>query len=76
VLYDSGAFVLEFVNLEVEFRGRYVEASGVVDFSWEGSSVAGPWGATGTMNGDSLEVHYNVVMQMNDFEDAVYARTR
>jgi hypothetical protein len=30
-------------------------------------------GATGTVKGDSLAVQYNLMMQLTDFEDAVYA---
>ena len=72
VLYDNGAFVLQYVALGSQYRGKYTEANGVISFEWEGWSVAGPWGATGTLNGDSLAVHYNSVMQWTDFQDAVY----
>jgi hypothetical protein len=72
VLYDNGAFVLQYVALSAQYRGKYTEANGVISFEWEGWSVAGPWGATGTLNGDSLAVHYNSVMQWTDFQDAVY----
>jgi hypothetical protein len=73
VLYDNGAFVLQYSSLgEGGYRGGYKEANGVVIFEWEGWSVAGPWGATGTLNGDSLTVRYNEIMQHTDFEDAVY----
>ena len=41
-------------------------------FEWEGWNVAGPWGATGTLKGDSLTVQYNEIMQHTDFEDALY----
>ena len=72
VLYDNGAFVLQYVGLGGEYRGAYREANGVIAFEWEGWSVAGPWGATGTIKGDSLTVRYNLIMQLTDFEDAVY----
>jgi hypothetical protein len=74
VLYDNGAFMLEYVGLG-QCRGAYTDANGVITFEWEGWSTAGPWGAIGTLKGDSLTVQYNVVMQMSDFEDAVYALT-
>jgi hypothetical protein len=48
-------------------------ADGVITFDWEGWSAAGPWGATGSIRGDSLTVEYNLIMQLTDFEDAVYA---
>jgi hypothetical protein len=73
VLYDNGAFVLQYTS--GQYRGKYTEASGAIDFEWEGTSTAGPWGATGTLKGDSLTVQYNLIMQLTDFEDAVYALT-
>ena len=73
VLYDNGAFVLQYPSLgEGGYRGGYQEANGVITFEWEGWSVAGPWGATGTLNGDSLTVQYNEIMQLTDFEAALY----
>ena len=51
----------------------YTEATGVMNFQWEGWSTTGPWGPTGTVNGNSLTVQYNAVMEWSDFEDAVYA---
>lgn len=75
VLYDNGAFVLEYAGLG-EYRGGYTRSDGVLAFEWEGWSTAGPWGATGTLVGDSLRVEYNTVMQLSDFEDAVYALVR
>ena len=74
VLYDNGAFALQYFSL-VEgdgYRGRYTETNGVIDFDWEGWSNAGPWDAIGTLTGDSLTVQYNIIMQMTDFENAVY----
>jgi hypothetical protein len=74
VLYDNGAFVLQYLGgLGGEYRGAYAETNGVITFRWEGWSVAGPWGATGTLKGDLLTVQYNLIMQLTDFEDAVYA---
>jgi hypothetical protein len=75
VLYDNGAFVLQYVGLGGGYRGGYTEANGVIVFEWEGWSAAGPWGATGTVKGDSLTVQYNLIMQLTDFEDAAYVRT-
>ena len=73
VLYDNGAFVLQYPSLgEVGYRGGYKDANGVIAFEWEGWSIAGAWGATGTLKGDSLTVQYNQIMQYTDFEDAVY----
>ena len=44
VVYDNGAFVLQYVGLG-EYRGGYTDANGIVTFEWEGWSTAGPWGA-------------------------------
>jgi len=77
VLYDNGAFALQYrtCNCGGEYRGRYTEARGVITFEWDGWSVAGPWGASGTLQGDTLTVRYNQIMQLTDFEDAAYLRT-
>ena len=69
VLYDNGAFELQYPSLGVGYRGRHVDANGVITFEWEGT---GGWDATGTLQGDSLTVRYNLNMQLSDFEDAVY----
>ncbi len=75
VLYDNGAFVLQYTSLgDGGYRGAYEDTNGVITLQWEGWSRAGPWGATGTLKGDLLTVQYNLVMQMTDFEDAVYVR--
>jgi len=74
VLYDNGAFVLQYVGLGADYGGGYTETNGVIAFEWEGWSVAGPWGATGTIRGETLTVQYNLIMQLTDFEDAVYTR--
>jgi len=75
VLYDNGAFVLQYGSPSGGYRGKYDETNGVIVFTWEGWSAAGPWGATGRLTGDSLTVQYNLIMQLTDFEDAVYALT-
>jgi hypothetical protein len=73
VLYDNGAFVLQYPSLgERGYRGAYKDTNGVIAFEWEGWSIAGPWGATGALKADSLTVQYNQIMQLTDFEDAVY----
>jgi hypothetical protein len=73
VLYDNGAFVLQYPTLgEGGYRGGYKSANGLIMFDWQSSSVAGLWGATGTVNGDALTIRYNLIMQQTDFEDAVY----
>jgi hypothetical protein len=76
VLYDDGAFVLQYPSLgsQVSYRGAYTVSNGVLNFQWEGWSTAGPWGATGTLEGNSLTVQYNLIMELTDFENAVYVR--
>ena len=76
VLYDDGSFALQYLNAATgEYRGRYKEVDGNITFEWEGWSTAGPWGATGSLTANSLTVRYNLIMEMSDFEDAVYGRT-
>lgn len=76
ILYDNGAFVLEYARIWKSYRGAYTEANGVVTFEWEGWSTAGRWAATGTLDGDALIVRYNMVMNMSDFDDAGYILDR
>jgi hypothetical protein len=71
-LYDNGAFALRYVSTGAEYRGGYTESDGVITFEWEGWSRAGPWRATATLTSDTLSVSYNTIMQLTDFEDAVY----
>ena len=70
--YDGGNEYLR----GIQYKGQYTQTNNSVSFSWEGWSVAGPWGATGTLRGDTLTVGYNMIMTMSDFEDAVYLRKR
>ena len=79
VLYDDGTFGLQYSSANYpffEYRGTYKEANAVITFEWEGWSTAGPWGATGSLTEDSLTVRYNLIMQLSDFEDGVYIRTK
>lgn len=77
VLYDNGAFVLQYPSTgEGGYRGGYSEANGALTFAWEGWSAAGPWGAAGILTGDSLTLKFNPIMQLTDFEDAVYVLMR
>jgi hypothetical protein len=73
VLYDNGAFALQYAS-RGEYRGAYTESNGVITFQWEGWSISGPWGATGTLKDGLLTVQYNLIMQLTDFEDAVYLK--
>ncbi len=73
VLANDGTFVLEYPH--VAYRGRYSEVGGRITFDWDGWSVAGPWGASGVFNGNSMIVRYNLIMIHSDFEDGVYVKT-
>lgn len=73
-LYDNGAFALDYSS--GSYTGTYSERDGAIVFEWEAGSSGGAWGATGSVSGDTLTIRYNVVMQMSDFEDAVYFRVR
>ena len=78
VLYDNGAFVLQYQSLGeggYGYRGQYQDANGVLMFLFEfqGRSVGSPLDdATGILKGDSLTVQYDEIMKHADFEDAVY----
>ena len=72
MLYENGAFELRSHGIGAIYRGRFNQTDSAVTFHWEGWSSAGPWGASGSFDGDTLTVRYNVVMMLTDFEDAVY----
>jgi hypothetical protein len=76
VLYDNGAFGLQYPGIEYVYRGGYRDANGVLVFLFDsstGRSVDEPWNdATGTLKGNLLTVQYDEIMQHSDFEDAVY----
>ncbi len=75
VLYDNGAFEFQYIDMISKYPGSYKQENNAIMFQWEGWSVAGPLGATGTLRGDTLTVVYNDIMVMTDFEDAVYLKT-
>lgn len=73
VLQQGSAFSLQYGSLGIEYVGTYAEADGRINFSFSGD---GRWDATGTLNGDRLEVRYGLIMQHSDFEDALYQRSQ
>ena len=73
VLYENGAFSLRYAAPIGEYVGTYRQDAGRIVFSF---SADGRWGATGTLNGDWLEVRYNTIMEHSDFENAVYRRAQ
>jgi hypothetical protein len=77
VLYADSTFGLQFSSLRFgffEYTGRFSRADTRITFDWDGWSSAGKWGATGTLQGDKLDVSYNYIMWMTDFMDGVYVR--
>ena len=81
ILHNDGSFVLQYnydggnqYRIGIQYKGWYSQTNNSVSFTWEGWSTAGPWGANGTLRGDTLTVGYNPVMSLTDFEDAVYLR--
>jgi hypothetical protein len=85
VLYDDGDFELQYASARFgvfTYTGRYQEVSteivgnAGIYFDWDGWSTAGPWGAVGTLRGDILDVKYNLIMEMSDFESGRFVRAR
>jgi len=75
VLQEDGTFALQYVkDFFFEYTGRYSRENASIAFAFDANS--GAWQATGTIHGDSLVVAYNTNMQLSDFEDGVYVRTR
>ena len=78
VLYDDSTFTLQFLSARFgffEYTGRYSRLNSQITFTWNGWSTAGPWGADGTLRGDSLSVTYNTIMMLTDFIDGTYIHT-
>ena len=73
VLYHNGTFALQYVSLGGEYLGTYRRENGLISFRFVAD---GRWVATGTLNGDLLEVRYDVIMELSDFENAVYRRSQ
>ena len=75
ILGEEGGFSLEFFSPNFgmfEYPGRYSRDGTALELDFDGWSRAGPWLATGTLEGDSLTVTYNVVMMLSDFVDGTY----
>ena len=79
VLFSDSTFQLQFASFRFgifSYAGRYSRSDSLITYIWEGWSTAGPWGATGTLRGDTLAVRYNMIMMMTDFIDGDYVRSR
>lgn len=71
----DGTFGLDFGDTSTssaEFLGTYSREGTVLVFDFEGSSILGPWQATGTLAGDCMTVDYNDAMEIVDFEDGQF----
>lgn len=71
VLQDSGTFSLQYASQDGEWVGTYRLENGRISFFFDGFD-----GATGTLNGDLLEIRYGDRMEHSDFESAVYRRSQ
>ena len=73
VLYENGAFALQYVSLAGQYTGSYRQEDGSIYFDFNADRL---WDASGTLNDDLLEVRYSDQMQHSDFENAVYIRSQ
>ena len=73
VLYDNGAFSLEYEEFATPYLGTYRQENGLIDFDF---IAGGSSDASGALNGDLLEVRYSDRMLHSDFENAVYRRSQ
>jgi hypothetical protein len=73
VLYVDSTFSLQYDSC-CDYRGTYSRADSAITFEFNAASLAGPWVATGIVDGDYLGVKYNPVMLFDDFEDGLYIR--
>lgn len=79
VLYPDSTFALQFSSGRFglfEYAGRFSRTNAGIKLSFDAWSTAGPWEATATLDGDAVNVTYNLVMSFADFVDGVYVRSR
>lgn len=75
VFHEDGSFELQYIQRYrgvVQYDGDYSQRGSTIDFAFDVRSSAGPMEAIGILDGDYLEVKYNVVMFLTDFEDGLY----
>lgn len=75
VLNPAGTFALRYPELSatLAYVGTYQQDGDHISFRF---SSDGRWEAEGTLNDDSLTVRYNIIMEMSDFDNAIYKRTQ
>lgn len=76
LLYDTGAFGLRYDTFSHVYLGTYRQEGATITFWFDGQWTWNQGIATGTLNGDLLEVRYSDIMVHSDFENAVYRRSR
>jgi hypothetical protein len=72
VLYDNGAFYLEYAGISHRYHGVYQQENNRISFDL---NADGRPDASGDRHGELLEVRYSESMHHADFEDAVYRRS-
>lgn len=75
LLYQNGVFGLRYDAFAHVYVGAYRQENATIVFSFDGAWTWDHGIATGTLEGDLLEVRYSDIMQHSDFENAVYRRT-
>jgi hypothetical protein len=73
VLYDNGAFSLQYASLAASYPGTYRQENGRISFDF---NADGSWDGSGALNADLLEVRYTETMEHSDFENALYRRSQ
>jgi hypothetical protein len=58
------------------YLGTYRQDNAAITFQFHPPSTADRVDATGTLQGDLMEVRYSEIMQHSDFENAVYRRSQ
>lgn len=76
ILYEDNSFDLQYVGpgMSLSYPGRYLLFGSVIMLDWHEFNPIGNWGASGTLNGNTLVVQYNIYMQLSDFIDGTYVR--
>jgi len=70
---NHGTFSLRYGLSGREYVGTYRQEGSRISFVF---AADGRWDAVGKLDGDSLEVRYNLIMELSDFENAVYRRVQ
>ena len=72
-LREDRSFDLHYLTgMAGSYSGTYSLAGSELTFNFAGWSSAGPWQATGTLDGDTLTVEYNIIMWLSDFRPGTY----